>query len=70
MREFQASVLTDAIPAFICIAAMPLMYSISEGICMGIISYVVLNLICGKKKNINVGMILLAILFVVKYFLI
>ena len=64
------SVLTDAIPAFICIAAMPLMYSISEGICMGIISYVVLNLICGKKKNINVGMILLAILFVVKYFLI
>lgn len=41
----------EGIPAFICIAAMPFFYSISEGISMGVISYVVLNLVSGKAKE-------------------
>ena len=60
----------EAVPAFFCIAAMPLMYSISEGICMGIISYVLINLCAGKSKKITVGMYILAALFLCKYFLI
>ena len=46
---------------------MPLTYSISEGIAIGVISYVVINLICGKVKNITPLMYVLAILFVLKY---
>ena len=63
---------TEGIPAFICIAAMPFFYSISEGICMGVISYVVLTLISGKAKDKKVSavMYILAILFLLKYFLI
>ena len=59
--------LTSAIPAYLCIIAMPLFYSISEGISIGVISYVVINLICGKKKEINPIMYVLAVLFVLKY---
>ena len=61
--------LTEAIPAFIAIIAMPFLYSISEGISMGVISYVVINLITGKakEKKISVLMYVLAILFVLKY---
>ena len=61
---------TEGIPCFICIAAMPFFYSISEGISMGVISYVVLNLISGKakEKKMSVLMYILAVLFVGKYF--
>lgn len=61
---------TEGIPCFICIAAMPFFYSISEGISMGVISYVVLNLISGKakEKKMSVLMYVLATLFVGKYF--
>lgn len=61
---------TEGIPCFICIAAMPFFYSISEGISMGVISYVVLNLISGKakEKKMSVLMYVLAVLFVGKYF--
>lgn len=60
---------TEAIPCFIAIIAMPFMYSISEGIAMGVISYVVINLISGKAKDkkISVLMYVLAVLFVLKY---
>lgn len=58
---------TTAIPAYICILSMPLFYSISEGISFGVISYVLINLICGKKKEINPLMYVLAILFILKY---
>ena len=58
---------TSAIPAYLCIIAMPLFYSISEGISIGVISYVVINLICGRRKEINPIMYVLAILFVLKY---
>ncbi|MEG0910223.1 MAG: NCS2 family permease [Ruthenibacterium sp.] len=61
----------DAIPAFICMVAMPFMYSISEGIAMGVISYVIINLVSGKerRKTISVVMYILAVLFVFKYIL-
>ncbi len=62
--------LTEAVPSYIAIIAMPFMYSISEGISMGIISYVVINLITGNRKKISLLMYILAALFVLKYFLI
>ncbi|MBQ8172021.1 MAG: NCS2 family permease [Oscillospiraceae bacterium] len=58
---------TSAIPAYLCIIAMPLFYSISEGISLGVISYVILNLVCGKAKQINPVMYVLAVLFILKY---
>ena len=57
----------EAIPAYLCLLAMPLMYSISEGIAIGVISYVVINLFCGKAKKITPLMYVLAVLFVCKY---
>lgn len=59
--------ITSAIPAYLCIIAMPLFYSISEGISIGIISYVLINLICGKAKKISPVMYVLAVLFILKY---
>ena len=59
--------LTEAIPAYLCLLAMPLMYSISDGIAVGVISYVVINLVCGKAKKITPLMYVLAVLFVCKY---
>ena len=61
--------MTEAIPAFIAIIAMPFLYSISEGISLGVISYVVINLVTGKakEKKISILMYVLAILFVLKY---
>lgn len=58
---------TTAIPAYLCIIAMPLFYSISEGISIGMISYVVINLICGKAKEINPIIYVLSVLFILKY---
>ncbi len=57
----------SAIPAYLCIIAMPLFYSIAEGICMGIISYVVIHLITGKAKKVHPVMYILAVLFILKY---
>ena len=59
--------LTEAVPAYLCLIAMPLMYSISEGIAIGVISYVIINLFCGKSKKITPLMYVLTILFVAKY---
>lgn len=58
---------TEAIPAYLCLIAMPLMYSIAEGIAIGVISYVIINLICGKAKKITPLMYILAVLFICKY---
>ncbi len=59
--------LTEAIPAYLCLLAMPMMYSISEGIAIGVISYVIINVICGKSKKITPLMYVLAVLFICKY---
>lgn len=58
---------TTAIPAYLCIIAMPLFYSISEGISIGVISYVLINLVCKKWKDVNPVMYVLAVLFILKY---
>ncbi len=59
--------LSEAIPAYLTLIAMPLFYSISEGIAIGVISYVVINVCCGKAKKITPLMYVLAVLFVLKY---
>ena len=59
--------MTEAIPCYICIVAMPLFYSISEGISMGIISYVLINACTGKAKKVTPLMYVLSILFILKY---
>ena len=61
--------LLEAVPAYICIFSMPFMYSISEGIAFGVISYVVLNLVGGRAKKITPLMYILAVLFIAKYVL-
>ena len=65
--RFELDNLTEAIPAYLAIIAMPLFYSISEGISLGIISYVLLNLAAGKGKSVKPLMYVLALLFVLKY---
>ena len=60
---------SEALPCYICILAMPFFYSISEGISMGVISYVILNLMTGKakEKKISALMYVLTVLFILKY---
>ena len=65
--KFSEDNYTEAIPAYLCIIAMPLFYSISEGIALGVISYTVINLICGKAKKIKPIMYVLSVLFILKY---
>lgn len=67
VTEIDFDNLTEAIPACLCLIVMPLMYSISEGIAVGVISYVVINLVCGKAKKITPLMYVLAVLFILKY---
>ena len=59
--------LTEAIPSYITIIAMPFCYSISEGISFGVISYVVINFLTGHQNKISLLMYILAVLFVLKY---
>ena len=58
---------TEAIPAYLCLLAMPLMYSISEGIAVGVISYTMIKVCTGKAKEVKPLMYVLAVLFVCKY---
>ncbi len=65
--RFELDNLTEALPAYLAILAMPLFYSISEGISLGIISYVILNVAAGKGKKVSPLMYILSVLFVAKY---
>lgn len=67
VAEIDFNDLTEAVPAYLCLIAMPLLYSISEGIAFGVISYVIVNLVTGNKKKITPLMYVLAVLFVLKY---
>ena len=67
IRNIEFSDYSESLPAFICILMMPLTYSISNGILLGMISYVAINLLCGKFKKLTPTMIILAILFILKY---
>ena len=58
---------TESIPAFVCVIMMPLTYSISNGILLGMITYVLMNLVCGKFKKITPAMYILAFLFILKF---
>lgn len=69
VTEIDFSDFTESIPAYLCILAMPLMYSISEGIAIGVISYVILNVCTGKFKKVKPLMYILAVLFILKYVL-
>ena len=60
---------SECIPAYICMIVMPLAYSISDGIMLGMISFVVLNALTGKFKKISVMMWILAVLFILRYIL-
>ena len=57
----------EAIPAFICVLLMPLTYSISEGIVLGHLSYIFINLLSGNYKKMTVGMYILAAFFLIKF---
>ena len=65
--KFDMDNMTESVPAYLALLAMPLFYSISEGISLGIISYVVLNVAAGKAKKVSPLMYVLAVLFVLKY---
>ena len=58
---------SEGIPAYLCVLVMPLFYSIAEGIAVGVISYVVLNVCCGKAKKVTPLMYVLFVLFILKY---
>ena len=67
VTQIDFSDLAEAIPAYLCLLSMPLLYSISDGIAVGVIAYVIINLICGKAKKITPLMYILAVLFICKY---
>lgn len=58
---------SESIPAFVCIIMMPLTYSISNGILLGMIAYVLMNIVCGNFKKITIPMAIMAILFILKF---
>lgn len=57
----------EALPSALCAVMIALTYSIADGMAAGIISYVIINLLCGRVKKISVLMYILAILFLLKY---
>ena len=61
---------SESIPAFVTMLLMPLAYSISDGIMLGMISFVLLNAISGKSRKISVMMWILALLFILRYILV
>ena len=59
----------ESIPAFICMIFMPLAYSISDGILLGHLTYVIINMLSGNRKQLTVGMYILALIFLLKFIL-
>lgn len=70
VKDVKWDELSSAIPCFVCIVMMGLSYSISDGIAFGIISYVAINALLGKGKDVSILLYVLAALFILKYFLI
>ncbi|MCE1155910.1 MAG: NCS2 family permease [Bacteroidales bacterium] len=67
IRELDFNDFSETIPAFITIVAMPLTYSIAEGITLGVLSFVFINLLAGNFRKLSIGMYILAVLFILKY---
>lgn len=65
--DFSDNNLLEAVPAYLCIIAMPLFYSISDGISIGVISYCIIHVLGGKAKNVKPLMYVLSVLFILKY---
>lgn len=70
VRDIDWSDYSEAIPAFVTMLLMPLAYSISDGIMLGMITYTLLNALAGKFKKVSVMMWILAVLFILRYVLI
>lgn len=58
---------SEAIPAFVCVLLMPLTYSISEGVVLGHMCYVVINMLSGNHKKVTMGMYILAAFFLLRF---
>ena len=58
---------SESIPAFVCLIMMPVTHSISNGILLGMITYVLMNIVCGKFKKLTIPMYILAALFILKF---
>ena len=67
LKEIDFNDFTNAIPAFLTVVMMPFAYSIADGIIFGIISFTILKLSTGKKKEVNMYLIVLSILFMLKF---
>lgn len=66
-KEIKLDDVSDSFPAFITMITMVLCYSIADGICLGIMSYVLIKIFAGKRKDLNWTLIILAILFALNY---
>lgn len=67
LKQLDFTDYSEFIPAFICIIFMPFSYSISNGIVLGLLSYVLINLCCGKTRKLTIGMYILAAFFMLKF---
>lgn len=67
VKDLELDDMSEAIPSFITIIIMPLAYSIADGILIGTISYVILNILCGNFRKMSPGMYILAGIFILKY---
>ena len=67
VKNIPFSDFSESIPAFVCLIMMPLTYSIANGILLGMITYVLMNLVTGKAKKLSPIMYILAVLFILKY---
>lgn len=67
VRSIDFNNYSEAIPAFVCVLLMPLTYSISEGIVLGHLCYIFVNLLSGNFKKVTIGMYILAAFFLIKF---
>lgn len=67
LKKIDFSDITESLPAFVTIIMMPLCFSIAEGIVLGMLTYVFLNLFTGNYKKISITMYVLVLLFIIRY---
>lgn len=67
VKKLELSDVSESFPAFITMITMVLCYSIADGICLGILSYVILKLCVGRWKQLNITLVTLAILFIINF---
>ena len=67
VKKINLEDVSESFPAFITMITMVLCYSIADGICLGFLSYVIIKLCAGKWKNLNVTLVVLALLFIINY---